>query len=78
MWTAPAPSGSRRRCGTAPTRPAPGWTELTRTARPSARVDFDRPSSARVFDALMGGQDNYEVDRVVLREILEIAPAARR
>jgi hypothetical protein len=42
--------------------------------RPSARVDFDRPSIARVFDALMGGQDNYETDRAVLRQILEIAP----
>lgn len=42
--------------------------------RPSARVDFDRPSIARVFDALMGGQDNYEADRAVVRQILEIAP----
>ncbi|MGW5716022.1 SAM-dependent methyltransferase [Amycolatopsis sp. NPDC003865] len=45
--------------------------------RPSARVDFDRPSIARVFDALMGGTDNYEADRAVLREILEIAPESR-
>ncbi len=42
--------------------------------RPSARVDFDRPSIARVFDALMGGTDNYAADRAVLREILAIAP----
>jgi len=42
--------------------------------RPSARVDFDRPSIARVFDALMGGKDHYEADRAVLRQILEIAP----
>ncbi|MGW4520916.1 SAM-dependent methyltransferase [Amycolatopsis sp. NPDC004378] len=47
---------------------------MTTSERPSARVDFDRPSIARVFDALMGGQDNYEADRAVLREILEIAP----
>ena len=28
-----------------------------------APIDFDRPSIARVFDALMGGQTNYEADR---------------
>lgn len=42
-----------------------------------AHVDFDQPSRARVFDALMGGQDNYEVDRAVLRQILDIAPEAQ-
>ena len=42
-----------------------------------AHVDFDRPSIARVFDALMGGQDNYEADRAVLRQILEIAPESQ-
>ncbi len=43
---------------------------------PIVPVDFDRPSIARVFDALMGGQDNYEVDRAVLSQILELAPEA--
>ncbi|GAA4538833.1 SAM-dependent methyltransferase [Amycolatopsis samaneae] len=38
--------------------------------------DFDRPSIARVYDALMGGQDNYAVDRAVLRQILDIAPGS--
>ena len=42
--------------------------------QPSARVDFDRPSIARVFDALMGGKDHYETDREVVRQLLEIAP----
>ncbi|KZB85136.1 SAM-dependent methyltransferase [Amycolatopsis regifaucium] len=45
--------------------------------RPIVPVDFDRPSIARVFDALLGGQDNYEADRVVLRQILELAPDAQ-
>ncbi|MEV6910567.1 SAM-dependent methyltransferase [Amycolatopsis sp. NPDC051071] len=45
--------------------------------RPIVPVDFDRPSIARVFDALMGGHDNYEADRVVLRQILELAPQAQ-
>jgi hypothetical protein len=34
----------------------------------------DRPSVARVFDAIVGGHDHYEVDRVVLRQILAQAP----
>ncbi|MEQ0559290.1 SAM-dependent methyltransferase [Amycolatopsis sp. NEAU-NG30] len=42
--------------------------------QPSARVDFDRPSIARVSDALMGGHDNYAADRALVRRILEIAP----
>ncbi|MFD9961167.1 SAM-dependent methyltransferase [Amycolatopsis sp. NPDC058986] len=40
--------------------------------------DFDRPSIARVFDALMDGQDNYAVDRAVVRQILDIAPDSSR
>lgn len=40
-------------------------------------VDFDRPSIARVYDALLGGQTNYEADRAVLRQILELAPEAQ-
>jgi len=50
---------------------------MATSEHPSARVDFDRPSNARVFDALMGGQDNYEADRAVLRQILEIAPESQ-
>ncbi|MFK0251048.1 SAM-dependent methyltransferase [Amycolatopsis azurea] len=45
--------------------------------RPFVPVDFDRPSIARVFDALLGGQDNYEADRAVLRQILELAPESK-
>ncbi|WIV59860.1 SAM-dependent methyltransferase [Amycolatopsis nalaikhensis] len=50
---------------------------MATSERPSAGVDFDRPSIARVFDALMGGQDNYAADRAVLRQILEIAPESQ-
>ncbi|MGW4482340.1 SAM-dependent methyltransferase [Amycolatopsis sp. NPDC004368] len=42
-----------------------------------APVDFDRPSNARVYDALMGGRDHYAADRAVLDQILELAPAAQ-
>jgi hypothetical protein len=34
----------------------------------------DRPSVARVFDAIVGGHDHYEADRIVLRRILQQAP----
>ncbi len=40
-------------------------------------IDTSRPSVARVYDALVGGKDNYEVDRAVLREVLEVAPEAQ-
>jgi hypothetical protein len=34
----------------------------------------ERPSVARVFDAIVRGQDHYGADRVVLRQILQQAP----
>ncbi|WP_326567098.1 SAM-dependent methyltransferase [Amycolatopsis rhabdoformis] len=46
-------------------------------ADPLAPVDFDRPSNARVYDALMGGRDHYAADRAVLNQILELAPGAQ-
>lgn len=40
------------------------------------QVDITKPSVARVYDAALGGKDNYEVDRAVLRAILDAAPDA--
>jgi S-adenosyl methyltransferase len=37
-------------------------------------VDPSRASIARVYDAHLGGKENYEVDRKVARAILEVAP----
>ncbi|WP_137812608.1 SAM-dependent methyltransferase [Gandjariella thermophila] len=37
-------------------------------------IDTSQPSIARVYDAFLGGKDNYEVDRAVYRQLLEIAP----
>ncbi|WP_067470676.1 SAM-dependent methyltransferase [Nocardia amamiensis] len=37
-------------------------------------VDPTTPNSARVYDYLLGGKDNYEVDRAVARRMLSIAP----
>ncbi len=47
---------------------------MATSERPSDRVDFERPSIARVSDALMGGQDHYAADRAVVQQILDIAP----
>ncbi|WP_280335724.1 SAM-dependent methyltransferase [Nocardia wallacei] len=40
-------------------------------------LDLTTPSSARVYDYLLGGKDNYEVDRVVAQRMLELAPDMR-
>jgi hypothetical protein len=40
-------------------------------------VDPTQPSIARVYDAFLGGEDNYEIDREVMRDVLSAAPEAR-
>lgn len=44
---------------------------------PPVEIDPTEPSSARVYDALIGGKNHYEADRRVLSQILEIAPEAQ-
>ncbi|WP_344833041.1 SAM-dependent methyltransferase [Actinocorallia longicatena] len=39
-----------------------------------ASIDVTRPSIARVYDAALGGKDNFEVDRQVLRGLVEGMP----
>ncbi|WP_306356801.1 MULTISPECIES: SAM-dependent methyltransferase [unclassified Nocardia] len=46
-------------------------------AYPSAApvgVDITRASIARVYDAALGGKDNFEVDREVLEQVRAVAP----
>ncbi len=38
-------------------------------------IDTSKPSIARVYDAALGGKDNYAVDRAVIEEALKISPA---
>src|SRR5882724_6787099 len=45
--------------------------------KPPVGVDPTRASIARVYDAFLGGKDNYEVDREVLRGVLKAAPEAQ-
>lgn len=37
-------------------------------------IDTTRPSIARTYDAALGGKDNFEVDRAVMRQVLEAMP----
>jgi hypothetical protein len=39
-----------------------------------APIDLDRASQARVYDLLLGGKNNFEVDRRFVQELLKIAP----
>jgi hypothetical protein len=40
-------------------------------------VDLATPNTARIYDYLLGGKDNYEADRLVADRLLKIIPAAR-
>jgi S-adenosyl methyltransferase len=40
-------------------------------------VDFTKPSIARVYDALIGGKDNFAADRAMAQEMIDKVPHAR-
>lgn len=42
--------------------------------KPPVGIDPTRASIARVYDAALGGKDNYEIDREVLRQVSKAAP----
>ena len=44
------------------------------SGRVPAGVDPNRASIARVYDAALGGRDNYEIDREVLQRIAVTTP----
>lgn len=45
--------------------------------RPADTVDTSVPSVARVYDATLGGKDNFAVDRQVYEDFIRIAPDMR-
>ncbi|GAB3439234.1 SAM-dependent methyltransferase [Actinophytocola sediminis] len=47
-----------------------GWVPST--------VDIEKPSAARMYDYLLGGNHNFEVDRAFIGKILQVQPEARR
>jgi hypothetical protein len=42
-----------------------------------ADVDLVRPNTARIYDYLLGGKDNYAADREVAEQLLAVIPEAR-
>jgi hypothetical protein len=48
-------------------------TEASRAVR-AARVDSSVPNVARVWNAMMGGRDNFEADRSAARRLIASAP----
>ncbi|MGV9318218.1 SAM-dependent methyltransferase [Streptomyces sp. NPDC003660] len=40
-------------------------------------LDLSKPSVARMYDYLLGGTDNYQVDREACEELLRLAPSTR-
>ena len=44
----------------------------------ASEIDTSRPHPARMYDAYLGGRDNYPVDREAVREILRLYPETRQ
>lgn len=43
----------------------------------ASEIDTTTPHPARMYDALLGGRDNYRVDQDAIRQMLKTAPEAR-
>jgi SAM-dependent methyltransferase len=43
----------------------------------ASEIDTSRPHPARMYDAYLGGNDNYPVDREAVREIVRLYPEVR-
>jgi hypothetical protein len=41
-----------------------------------AGIDVSRPNLARVYDALLGGKDNFAADRELVARAMQLAPNA--
>jgi O-methyltransferase involved in polyketide biosynthesis len=51
--------------------------ELAERLGPGSKINFNVPSIARVYDAILGGKDNFAVDRAVADQILDAVPGAQ-
>jgi SAM-dependent methyltransferase len=49
---------------------------MTAEDRLPVHIDTTKASIARVYDAFLGGKDNYEVDREVFARVKQVAPEA--
>ncbi|MGH3305073.1 MAG: SAM-dependent methyltransferase [Streptosporangiaceae bacterium] len=43
----------------------------------ASEIDTSRPHPARMYNAFLGGKDNYPVDREAVRQILRSWPEVR-
>jgi hypothetical protein len=53
-------------------------TDCEDGAAPGLELDTTRPNIARVYDAWLGGKDNFEADREEAERLLQIYPDLRR
>ncbi|MBI3686072.1 MAG: SAM-dependent methyltransferase [Actinobacteria bacterium] len=51
-----------------------GWADDEMDWVPSDDVDISKPSPARVYDYVLGGKDNYPVDRAAAARLMEVVP----
>nr|MDT0663951.1 SAM-dependent methyltransferase [Micromonospora sp. DSM 115978] len=49
------------------------WKAIAEDAPPTP-IDTTKPSIARVYDAVLGGKDNFDVDRAIADQALKIIP----
>ncbi|TQM76909.1 S-adenosyl methyltransferase [Thermopolyspora flexuosa] len=52
------------------------WAGNRENERVPPEIDPSKPSVARVYDFMIGGKDNFAVDREVAQKMLQIAPEA--
>ncbi|RDI65519.1 SAM-dependent methyltransferase [Nocardia pseudobrasiliensis] len=50
---------------------------MSKLGRAPKGVDASKPNSARVYDYLLGGRNNYSVDRLVAEQMIEAIPDIR-
>lgn len=50
---------------------------MTQNGFRAEEIDTSRPHPARIYDYLLGGKDNYEVDREAGDQLIDVAPEAR-
>jgi SAM-dependent methyltransferase len=54
------------------------WMRLPSDNPPLPEVDTTKPSIARVYDYVLGGKDNFAVDRAACEGFLRLVPEARQ
>jgi hypothetical protein len=47
---------------------------MTTQNLPPNGIDFSRPNVARIYDYLLGGKDNFTVDREAAKKLLAVTP----